>query len=349
MNRTAWHRQLRYNAYGDGELCRCGEHIIMNALQLDRPLTNLKVDRKQAKNMELRHLRYFIAVAEELHFGRAAERLCIAQPPLSQQIQQLERELGFALFHRTQRRVQLTEAGQIFLDEARQMMAHLEKAAQTGRRVARGETGWLGIGFVGTATYAVLPAALALFRERYPDVALVLRELVSAKQAQALREKRIHIGLARPPLCEDDLISESLVREPLIAALPEKHPLASVERLPLSALAAEPFVLFPRYPRPSYADFVISTCEQAGFQPAVTQEAAEMQTAISLVAAGLGVTLVPACVQRLSREGVIYRMLDAPTPMSELSATYRRADETSALQAFLRILRAVVDREVESL
>jgi DNA-binding transcriptional LysR family regulator len=290
--------------------------------------------------MELRHLRYFIAVAEELHFGRAAERLCIAQPPLSQQIRQLEREIGFQLFHRTQRRVQLTEAGQIFLEEARQMLANLEKAAQTGRRVARGETGWLGIGFVGTATYALLPPALALFRERYPNVALVLRELVSARQAQALREKRIHIGLARPPLHEEDLTSEPLVREPLLAALPERHPLAGATELPLSALAAEPFVLFPRYPKPSYADFVFAACEQAGFQPAVTQEVAEMQTAISLVAVGLGVTLAPACVQRWHPEGVVYRPLDATAPISELSAAYRRDDETPALLAFLHALRA---------
>src|SRR5262249_34872175 len=138
--------------------------------------------------MELRHLRYFIAVAEELHFGRAAERLSIAQPPLSQQIQQLERELGFALFHRANRRVQLTAAGQMFLEEARQTLANLEKAAQAGRRVARGEVGWLGVGFVGTATYAAMPAVLGVFRERYPDVELVLRELVSAKQAQALHD-----------------------------------------------------------------------------------------------------------------------------------------------------------------
>src|ERR1043166_3607925 len=137
--------------------------------------------------MELRHLRYFVAVAEELHFGRAAERLCIAQPPLSQQIQQLERELGFALFYRTQRRVELTPAGQLFLDEAREMLAHLAKAVAAGPRGARGEVGWRGVGFVGTATYRFLPKVLSAFRERRPGVELVLRELVSAKQAQALR------------------------------------------------------------------------------------------------------------------------------------------------------------------
>src|SRR5258706_10930082 len=143
--------------------------------------------------MELRHLRYFIAVAEELHFGRAAEKLCIAQPPLSQQIQQFERELGFLLFRRTNRRVELTAAGQMFLEEARDTLANLEKAVHAGRRVARGETGWLGVGFVGSATYQMLPTVLSAYRERFPDVELVLRELVSGRQKQALRDKRIHI------------------------------------------------------------------------------------------------------------------------------------------------------------
>jgi DNA-binding transcriptional LysR family regulator len=243
--------------------------------------------------MELRHLRYFIAVAEELHFGKAAERLFITQPPLSQQIQQLERELGFLLFHRTQRSVKLTAAGQMFLDEARQTLTALERAAQAGRRVARGEAGWLGVGFVGTATYEALPAALSAFRAAYPEVELVLRELVSARQAQALRDHRIHVGLTRPPLREEDLVSEPLVQEALLAALPAAHPLAAAERLALAALAGEPFILFPRFPSPSYADFVLACCAEVGFQPQVVQEAAEMQTAISLVVAGIGVTLVP--------------------------------------------------------
>lgn len=254
--------------------------------------------------MELRHLRYFIAVAEELHFGRAAERLCISQPPLSQQIQQLERELGFALFHRTQRRVELTEAGRLFLEEARETLAHLEKAAIAGRRVARGEAGWLGIGFVGTATYEFLPRALSRFRERCPDVELALRELVSAKQAQALRDRRIHVGLARPAIQEEGIVSEVVCREPLMVALPEAHPHAASDHVPIEALAEEPFILFPRHPQPSYADSVLAVCARAGFRPNVVQETAEIHTAIGLVAAGLGVTIVPASVQSAHRQGV---------------------------------------------
>lgn len=294
--------------------------------------------------MELRHLRYFIAVAEELHFGRAAERLFIAQPPLSQQIQQLERELGFALFSRTQRRVELTAAGQLLLDEARELLANLDKAVAAGRRVARGEVGWLGVGFVGTATYQFLPAVLSAFRERHPNVELVLRELVSAKQAQALRERRIHIGLARPAIQEEGLVSEAVVREPLVAALPASHPLAALDRFPISRLSTEPFILFPRHPRPSYAEFVIAVCEQAGFQPQVTQETAEIHTAVSLVAAGLGVTLVPASVQSAHREGVVFRRFAEPQPMTELTAAFRAGDASPVLHAFLDIVREVASR-----
>ena len=291
--------------------------------------------------MELRHLRYFLTVAEELHFGRAAERLCIAQPPLSQQIQQLERELGFALFHRAHRRVTLTDAGQLFLQEARDTLANLEKAAAHGRRVARGEAGWLGIGFVGSATYALLPKVLSAFRERYPGVELVLRELVSAKQAQALRERRIHIGFARPPLVDEDVISEVIVREPLLAALPATHALISRQTLPLTILAEEAFILFPRYLRPSYADVVIAACAEAGFAPNVVQETAEIHTAVSLVAAGLGVTLVPESVQNVQRAGVAYRCLEPPAPITELAAVYRREDSSPTLQAFLEIVRTI--------
>ena len=291
--------------------------------------------------MELRHLRYFIAVAEELHFGRAAERLFIAQPPLSQQIQQLERELGFLLFNRTQRRVELTAAGQLFLEEARELLSGLEKAVAASRRVARGEIGWLGIGFVGTATYEFLPAVLSEFRAHYPEVELVLRELVSAKQVQALRDRRIHVGLARPAVADECVISETLYQEPLLAALPARHPLAQRERLTLAALATEPFILFPRHPKPSYADFLVTICEEAGFTPHVVQEAAEIHTAISLVAAGLGVTLVPASVQSAHRDGIAYRRFEEPTPKTVLTAIHRVGETSPVVSAFLQAVRKI--------
>jgi len=292
--------------------------------------------------MELRHLRYFIAVAEGLHFGRAAERLCIAQPPLSQQIQQLERELGFRLFDRTQRHVELTSAGQLMLEEAREVLSGLERAAAAGRRVARGEVGWIGIGFVGTATYEFLPAALSAFRALHPEVELVLRELVSARQVQALRDRRIHVGLARPGIVEKGIVSVPLYQEPLVAALPARHPLAQQERLTLAVLAEEPFILFPRYPKPSYADLLIALCEEAGFSPQVAQEAAEIHTAISLVAAGLGVTLVPASVQSAHRDGIAYRAFEDPQPTTELTAIHRTGETSPIVSAFLNSVQSVI-------
>lgn len=208
--------------------------------------------------------------------------------------------------------------------------------------MARGEVGWIGIGFVGTATYEFLPAALSTFRALHPEVELVLRELVSAKQVQALRDRRIHVGLARPGIVEKGIVSVPLYQEPLVAALPIRHPLAQQERLTLAALADEPFILFPRYPKPSYADFLIALCEEAGFSPQVAQEAAEIHTAISLVAAGLGVTLVPASVQSAHREGIAYRIFEDPQPTTELSAIYRTGENSPIVSAFLKAVQSVI-------
>jgi DNA-binding transcriptional LysR family regulator len=294
--------------------------------------------------MELRHLRYFVAVAEELHFGRAAERLFIAQPPLSQQIQQLERELGVTLFQRTSRRVQLTPAGEGFLRDARRLLAGLDEAAEGARRAARGETGWLGIGFAASATYDLLPAVLRDFRARFPDVSLSLAELNAAEQARALHERAIHVGFARPSVEDPEAVVGAVLREPFLAALPAAHPLAGASPLPLSALASEPFVSFPEQPRPSYAALVRDACAGAGFAPRVVQEVREMQTALSLVAAGLGVALLPDSVRHLRRDGVAYRALAHPAPRTELAVVSRRDDPSPALANFLGIVRDQVAR-----
>jgi DNA-binding transcriptional LysR family regulator len=292
--------------------------------------------------MELRHLRYFIALAEELHFGRAAEKLCIAQPPLSQQIQQLEREIGFKLFARSSRKVELTPAGRVYLDEVRATMAALEKAVFNGRRVERGEIGRLAIGFVGTATYAILPESLRRYRSIYPEVDLTLRELVSARQVQALREHRIQVGFARPAITDSpDIVCESVATEPFVAALPENHRLAKRSGIPLAALSTEEFVLFPRTPKPSYGDLIFDICEAVGFRPNVTQETAEIQTAVSLVAGGMGVTLVPASASNVYRHGVVFVPILEPVPSSVLTVVYRSDDESPTLKAFLNIVRAI--------
>lgn len=294
--------------------------------------------------MELRHLRYFVTVAEELHFGRAAERLFITQPPLSQQIQQLERELGVLLFQRTSRRVQLTPAGEVFLRDVKEILAGLDVAIQAAQRAARGETGWLGIGFAASATYDLLPAVLHDFRAQFPEVALSLLELNAVEQAEALRDRSIHVGFVRPYVAEAKVNVEAVLRESFLVALPEAHSLALYSDLSLAKLAEEPFVSFPEKPLPSYAEVVRTVCEESGFTPRVVQEVREMQTAISLVAAGMGIALLPASVQHLHRDGVVYRPLREPAPWTELTVVSRREDPSPVLQNFLAIVRQKVER-----
>ena len=294
--------------------------------------------------MELRHLRYFVTVAEELHFGRAAERLFISQPPLSQQIQQLEREIGVSLFQRTSRSVKLTPAGEIFLRDARQILADVERAVSAAKRAARGEEGWLGIGFAASATYDLLPAVLHDFRESYPAIELSLVELNAAEQAIALQDQSIHVGFARPPIEGDSLLVGAILNEPFVAALPHTHPLASKLELSLIELAPEPFVSFPELPLPSYAQSVRLACEDAGFTPRVVQEVREMQTAISLVVAGLGIALLPASVANLHRTGLSLLPLKEPAPRTELAVVSRRNDPSPVLENFLAIVRAQIER-----
>jgi DNA-binding transcriptional LysR family regulator len=292
--------------------------------------------------MELRHLRYFVAVAKELHFGRAAKRLEMAQPPLSIQIQRLEKELGVKLLERTQRHVELTAAGRVFLERARRVLEQAELAIDAARRAGRGETGSLAVGFVGSATYGVLPEVLRLFRKRFPDVDLMLYEMGSTAQQRAVVEGRLHLGLirtARDNAGLDEALSQQVVqREPLVVALPKGHALTRLETIPLIELAAEPFILFPREARPSYGDLVLDACAKAGFVPRVTQQTQEMQTAVSLVAAGMGVTLVPDSVRTLRRDNVVYKPIAPPAPISELSAVYRQGDDSPVLKAFQGVM-----------
>ena len=295
--------------------------------------------------MELRHLRYFITVAEELHFSRAAERLQIAQPPLSQQIRCLEEELGVQLFERTKRRVQLTDAGQVFLLEARRVLTQLEQAVMMAQRASRGEIGRLGVGVNATAAQSFLPEILRVFRERFPDVELVLHELASHKQAQGIREDQIDIGFLYLPIIDDSAFSfMSVLREPLIVALPETHPLAGLPEIPLSALVNESFVLPPRHLGPGFYDQIINLCHQAGFSPKVAQEAILVQTIVSLVAGGVGVALVPASLQNLQRVGVIYKALQGQTPELEMAAVWRQDNSSSVLQEFLKVVREIAPK-----
>jgi len=294
--------------------------------------------------MELRHLRYFLAVAEELHFGRAATRLGIAQPPLSRQIRDLERELGTALFSRVKRRVQLTHAGRAFLAEARLTLAQADHARRTAQRAARGEVGWLRLGFVEAATYSgILPDVLGVFRMHVPNVGLDLFEMSSVQQAEALRDGRIELGIMHSPPHDAAqwLQLERMLKDRMVAALPRGHRLAAQPRIALRALAPEPFLMFRRPSGPGLYDRVIAACQAAGFSPSVAQEAGQIQTLVGLVAAGVGVALVPGSLAQLRRPGVVYRPLSgAPVDMG-MWAAWRTGDESPVRERFVRALRAV--------
>jgi DNA-binding transcriptional LysR family regulator len=290
--------------------------------------------------VELRQLAYFEVIAEESHFGRASQRLAVAQPALTRQVQQLERELGVQLFDRSHRRIRLTDAGQAFLIEARELLAKAEQAKDSARRAARGETGRLTVAFVGSATYSPLPLILRSFREHFPKVHLLLDEMDSSAQGAALLDRRVDVGFLRTALHDSELSSETLLREPIVVALPRGHPLSRRSAVPLSDLATEPFVLFHRSQQPGYADVVLAVCAAAGFQPRLAQEAVEVQTAIGLVGAGFGVCLVPESVHGLRRPGVVYRPLESPQPMTELVAVYRKDNRSPAVREFLKAVRA---------
>jgi DNA-binding transcriptional LysR family regulator len=287
--------------------------------------------------MELRHLRYFIAVAEELHFGKAAERLHIAQPPLSQQIQQLEAELGVKLFHRkTKRQIQLTEAGKVFLQEAYQLLVQLKTAVALTQRIGRGQTGQLRIGFTSLAIYDLLPSILRQFREQFPEVELVLLELTTSQQEQALKDSVIHVGFAHPPL-EDDTISYKCIhRESLVVALSSTHSLAQQEYISVVSLLQEPLIVFPRYLAPGLYDRIMSLFELRNFKPNITQQAIQMQTIIGLVSAGMGVAITPSSLQNLQRFGVVYRPILEKVPIIETAVIWRQNSLTPIVENFLQ-------------
>lgn len=291
--------------------------------------------------MELRQLRYFVAVAEALHFGRAARRLQIAQPPLSQQIRRLERDLGVSLLHRTSRRVELTDAGRAFLVEARLTLAQAARATEVASRAAGGHVGQLIIGHMASAELDVFPRLLPAFRKRYPAVELELRLLGATEQFEMLRDREIHAGFLRLPASDRVLTVRPIVREPLVAVLPERHPLARRRALALTALDGERFILFPRSHAPGYYDTLVATCRQAGFEPTIMQETKRLHTALGLVASGRGVSLMPKCVGRLRRPGIVCRALHPPLPDTEMGIAYNAANPSRLLRGFVTVVDEV--------
>jgi DNA-binding transcriptional LysR family regulator len=289
--------------------------------------------------MELRHLRYFVAVAEELHFRRAAERLHMSQPPLSQQIRALESELGVTLLERDQRRVTLTAAGAAFLGRAQEILDAVDDAARLAQRVNRGEVGRLAVGFVGSAMYSLVPEVLGAFAQRYADVDLHLRELTTAAQQRQLERGQIDVGFIRPPSATDGLALEPVEHEPVVVALPAGHPLAQAPELDLPQLAGERLVLLGREQSPGLRDALAGAMETLHGD---VQEVREMQTVIALVRAGVGISLVPRSVRALTREGVVYRELAPGGPTLELAMAWRADDRSPVLAAFREVARELM-------
>ncbi|HEX4284987.1 MAG TPA: LysR substrate-binding domain-containing protein [Terracidiphilus sp.] len=298
------------------------------------------------QEIELRHLRYFVAVAEELHFGRAAKRLHLSQPPLSQQIRRLEELLGYPLFVRTSRAVRLTGAGQVFLERALRTMRKMEEDVEAMRTVARGEAGTLGVGFIGSGMLTTIPAMLGQYRARFPNVNLQLREMYTSGVIRALKEGSLDVGFLRDGGPTEGLEVETLFSEPFLAVLPAKHPLAKrSDRRPMDAgeLASEPFVFFSPTAGSRAYEKPVSICEAAGFRPRVVQEAPQWLTIMRLVGAGLGVSIGPACAERIRTPEVVCRRLRAPTGktavLSEIELARRAGDDRPIVDAFCKLAR----------
>ena len=287
--------------------------------------------------MNLRQLRYFLAVADELHFGRAADSLHMAQPPLSAQIKQLEADLGVLLFERTKRRVRLTTAGEVLKLEAQQVLDRLELARQKTQQAGRGETGKIAISFVSSAMYSILPDWLKQFRQQYPNVKLILQEATGVEQVEGLLSHRFDVGFVRSSIGHDGINAQMVWQEPLIVALPEDHALSAGKKVSIADLANEGFILILRPMATQMHDKIIKFCVQAGFNPKVVQTAEQLQTVLGLVSAQIGVAILPAAAQKLQREGVCYRRFAEPAPTVELMMIWRKEAPFAALENFLSI------------
>jgi DNA-binding transcriptional LysR family regulator len=286
---------------------------------------------------ELGQLRCFVAVAEELHFGRAAARLNLTQPPLSRQIQLLEHGLEVRLFDRTSRSVVLTRAGQSFLPEARRLLRFAEAAALAARRTARGDAGSITLGFTAASGYEFLPQLITLFRAANPDIDLVLREMVSADQVEALTAGRIDVGLIRPPFDRREFESFCAVREPLVLAAPVGHRLASSKQVALTDLDREPFITYSPYEARYFYDLLATALGEAGVQPQFVQFISQVHSILGLVKAGLGLALVPQAAANLRFDGVVLRPIKTSRSV-ELHMAWRRSNTNPAVDTLTQLL-----------
>ena len=295
--------------------------------------------------MELRHLRYFVAVADERSFSRAAEKLGIAQPPLSQQIQSLEKELGdVILFDRKKRPLQLTSAGQAFLEASRSTIANLEQSIQRTQRIHLEELNCLTIGFTSSIANGVLPNILRTFRQHYPEIKLILWEENSAFQIERLRDHQTDVVFVyqnHDLTTANDLTMMPLSQEMLVVVLPQNHPLAVQSQISLTDLANEEFIMPRTLVVSALPEQIADLCKEAGFKPNVVQEATFMVTILGLVAGEVGISILPSSVQNLQRQGVVYRPIQEKTPVNQLIAVWRHADASKILEQFLSIAKTV--------
>lgn len=292
--------------------------------------------------IDLRQLRYFQAVAEELHFGRAAARLAIAQPALSRQVQQLEQELGTPLLRRTQRRVELLPAGALLLERSRSLQQDLARALADTRRTGAGELGKLALGFIHSSTYGLLPPVISRFRRLYPGIQLELHELPITAQLAGLVRGTIDLGLLRVQAAPAELEVLPVMADPFVLAVPAKHPLAARTRVRLKAIADEPFVMFSREGAVLLHERIHAMFEQAGVRPQVAQVATQIHTVIGLVGAGLGVAVVPASGRHLHPRQVRFvEIADKAEPV-HVALAWRRGQETPVIQSFRRVTQEVV-------
>lgn len=295
--------------------------------------------------IDIRHFRYFQAVAQELHFGRAAARLCIVQPALSRQIQQLEGEIGTPLLRRTQRRVELLPAGQLFLERSNLILEEVERAAIDARRTGAGECGRLSVGFIHSATYGLLPSIIERFRHLYPDIELELHEMPITEQHVALTRGVIDVGVLRPQPAPSEVQVQAVLEDPFLVAVPHKHRLARRKAVRLKELEGEPMVMFPRRGSPLFHSRIVAMCERAGFTPRVVQQATQIHTVAGLVGAGIGLAIIPGTARNLQPRGVHFlEIVDAPEPVHVALGWLRSKEDMPAVRSFRQVTLLVAQQ-----
>jgi len=283
-------------------------------------------------------MEYFIALAEELHFGRAAKRLNISQPPLSQQIKQLEKNMEVTLFNRTKHKVELTNSGKVFLEDAYKIMDSIDQAVKKTIKAEKGESGELTLGFTSNSIYDVLPEILSEFYKYYPSINIVVKQMSTSEQVQALNDEKLQAGLLCPPIDKKNLFMQEIYEQSFIAVLPTNHPLNNSEKsIRVKDLNKYPFIMTPRDIGPGYYDNVINICFDVGFSPNIVQEATDLHTCISLVSAGLGVSLVPTSLKQYQKEGVVYKNIENNKTITT-AAAWKKNNASNILNNFLEII-----------